>query len=82
MECIDQEALQEIALDPRASYNYAYMFIQKPFPLGESAIARSSKYSFRYAINVLGARFKLGEEAIKRSLYRHQYKEYFNIEKL
>ena len=76
----DEEALEEISLDPKTSYIYALNFIKGRFERGETAIARSAKYSFRYAINILKRRFEKGEKVIKGSVYRDSYKEYFKID--
>ena len=62
------------ARNPKTACLYSCWIIKKPFPLGESAIAKEARYSYWYARDVLGAAFKLGEPAIATDdCYSHWY---------
>ena len=55
-----------IAKDASTAYYYA-SFINKRFPLGEPAIAKSAENSYAYAAEVLHKRFLEGEPAIAKA---------------
>ena len=57
-----------IAKNAKYSYEYAN-FLQKPFKLGESAIATNAFCSYAYAYNILHKSFKLGEKVISTDTY-------------
>ena len=61
-----------IATSSEFSYEYAYL-INKPFLLGEPAIAKNAWWVIQYAKEILKGRFELGEPTIKFHHHRNLY---------
>lgn len=64
----EKERLQSI-ISKSPYYSVAYaLFLGKPFPEGEDAIAQDAMHSYEYSLTVLnGKRFKKGEESISKN---------------
>lgn len=60
---IPQSILNTIAKEAFTSFKWAY-YTNKPFPLGEDAIATNAQLSYKYALLILNKAFKKGEPAI------------------
>ena len=54
---------EDVTKNPNLAYDYA-IFMNKPFPEGEDAIAKSAKYSMLYAKHLNVGRWEKGEPAI------------------
>jgi hypothetical protein len=61
---INDAQKKTIAKSARHSYEYAYWYLEGPFPMGEDAIATDAYSSYEYAKNVLRKPFPKGEPAI------------------
>jgi hypothetical protein len=58
-----------LARDPWVAYEYA-LFLDKPFPAGEAAIAKDAVRAYQYARDVLHGPFPAGEAAIAEACQR------------
>jgi hypothetical protein len=61
----DEYLVRAVAKDPELAFEYAYVVLEGPFPLGEPAIATSAEWSYDYAKHVKGP-WPPGEPAIAK----------------
>lgn len=60
------------AKDPSTAFSYA-SWTNRPFPLGEKALAKNAEYAFRYATRITKKRFPEAEKEIAESNFAYDY---------
>ena len=71
---ITDQMINYIATDPQSAKDYACIVINRPFPVGEDAIATNASCSYSYAkLALKGKRFKKGEPVIMVGGSRYAY---------